>query len=94
MNDSITSQSNLVTEGQETIKSFTHKEDGTIEVVTVVHPQISTWPETPKKAVKRTYIACDGKIILGEEIEGKVIPEKTIPERIEWQTETEELGRN
>lgn len=76
---------NLLFGGEEELKSFRHREDGKIEIVLIRHPKISTWPETPKTAIKKIYEAKDGQIILADEIKGKVIPPKTIPEKIEWE---------
>lgn len=38
----------------------------------------------PDRVVKETYIACDGKIILGETKEGKHTPAHTVNEQIEF----------
>ncbi len=68
----------------ETLKEFELRDNGKIEVIYVIEPQVSTWPPQRKRAEKRIYKAEDGKIVLEKTETGQVVPEQHIPESIEW----------
>lgn len=74
--------------GGEELKSFKQIDGKTIEVFSIIRNNtvlLSNPPqETIDLAIKRIYKAVENKIVLFEKIEGKVIPEKTIPEKNDW----------
>lgn len=82
----ITSQEtgNIITAGRKRLESFDYQ-DGKIEVVYKIAPEVSTWPERPERAVKEIYEAVDGQIRKTGEVKGRVIPPRPVPEKIEWE---------